>query len=449
MERKNDEQMIYLKDLLFAALRSWRIVLIVAVALAVLLGGYRGISKSSAGTDPAVLEEAQEQYEAEKAILEQRVETLKESLVSRQAYFENSILMQLDPYNHYEAVISLYADTGYKIQPGNSYQDPDKTNIVLGAYKAVLLGESCVQEIAQVLETESQYVAELLTVELDETTGAMNAWFKCATQEQATQVLDVMVRQLTGAYAQVEKAVVAHNPRLLDSTVRAYVDPKLAESQKTETARLNELLTNLADAEAKSAALAAPVAAKVSFGTVVKQAVIFAVLGFVAGAFITVCVIWVMHIAGKAAYSVRSVESRTGVKVIGCVAHTAITNKIDSWLNTLEGRCTADPAQQTALLATDIRCRIPEVKTLLVTGSESPEERENLVQALQKGMPNAKVLDPGSILTSPQALEALAGADAVVLVEKCHSASYGDISREKAIICDYNKQLVGCVLLDG
>lgn len=449
MERKNDEQMIYLKDLIFAALRSWRIVLIVAVALAVLLGGYRGVSKLSGGADPAVLAEAQAQYEAEKAVLEQRVESLQGSLVSRQAYFENSLLMQLDPYNHYEAVISLYADTGYQIQPGSSYQDPDKTNIVLSAYTAVLTGESCVQEIAQVLETEPQYVAELLTVELDKTTGTMNAWFKCATQEQAAQVLDVMVRQLTGAYAQVEKAVVAHNPRLLNSTVKAHVDPKLAETQKAETTRLNELLTNLAEAETKSAALAAPAAAKVSFGAVAKQAVIFAVLGFVAGAFITVCVIWVMHIAGTSAYSVRSVESRTGVKVIGCVAHTECPNKLDRWLYALEGRSTAEATQQTALLATDIRCRVPDVKMLLVTGSESQEDRQALVQELQKQLPEAKVLDHGSILTSAQALETLAGADAVLLVEKCGSAAYGDITRERAVISDYNKQLIGCVLLDG
>lgn len=447
MERKNDEQMIYLKDLIFAALRSWRIVLIVAVALAVLLGGYRGISKLSPGTEPDAA--ALEQYEAEKAVLEQRVKSLQESLVGRQAYFENSILMQLDPYHHYEAVISLYADTGYQIQPGSSYQDPDKTYIVLSAYQAVLTGDGCVQKIAEALETEPQYVAELLTVKLDEVTGTMNAWLKCPTQEQAVQVLDVMVRELTSAYAQVEKAVVAHSPRLLDNTVKAYVDPKLAETQKTETTRLNELLKSLAEAETANAALTAPVAVRVSFGTVVKQAVIFAVLGFVAGAFLTVCVIWVMHIAGKTAYSVRSVESRTGVKVIGCVAHTAITNKLDRWLYALEGRSTADPAQQTALLATDIRCRIPEVKTLVVTGSENSGDRLALVQALQKQLPNAKVTDPGSILTSQEALEALTGADAVVLIEKCGSSQYDSISRERALISDYNKQLVGCVLLDG
>lgn len=449
MERTNDEQMIYFKDLLFAALRSWRIVLIVAVVLAVLLGGYRGISRMSVGTDPAVLAEAQTQYEAEKAVLEQRVESLQESLVSRQAYFENSLLMQIDPYNHYEAVVSLYVDTGYQIQPGSVYQDPDKTNIVLSAYKAVLTGETCVQEIAQLLDTQPQYVAELFTVETEDVSGTMNVYFKCLTQEQASQVLDVMVRTLTGAYAQVEKTVVAHTPRLLDNTVRACVDAKLAETQKTETTRLNELLTNLTDAEAKSAALAAPVAVTVSFGSVLKQAVVFAVLGFVAGAFVTVCVIWVMHIAGKSAYSARSVEGRTGVKIIGCVAHTEITNRVDRWLYTREGRCTAEPAQQTALLATDIRCRVPDAKLLLVTGSGSKEDRESVVQALQQTMPNAKVVDQGNILSSAQALEALTGADTVVLVEKCHSANYGDICREKEIICDYNKQLVGCVLLDG
>lgn len=449
MERKNEEQMVYIKDLIFTALRGWRIVLIVALVLAVLLGGYRGITKMSSGTDPEALAAAQEQYQAEKALLEQRVQSLQENLIDRQAYFENSLLMQLDPFNHYEAVVSLYADTGYEIQPSMSYQSTDKTNTVLRAYRSVLTAQGCVQALADVLQTDAQYVAELMTVELDELTGTMDVWFKCMTREQAEQALDVIVRELSGAYAQVEKSVIAHSPRLLESAVKAYVDPKLADTQKAETNRLNELLTALADAESKSAALAAPTATKVSFGSVVKQAVIFAVLGFVAGAFITVCVLWVMHIAGTKVYSARTLENRTGIKVLGCLARQLPENKLDKWLYTLEGRCTADAQQQTALLATDIRCRAAEVKTLLVTGSGENGQRQALQQALQQALPNTRVLDCGSLLTEAAALETLSTSDAVVLVELCHSARYADLLRQKELIRDYNKQLVGCVLLEN
>ena len=181
-----------------------------------------------------------------------------------------------------------------------------------------------------------------------------------------------------------------------------------------------------------------------SVSGLVKQAIIFAVLGGVLGAFLTVCAVWVLHITSGKVYSDRTLRNRTGVKVIGCVS-AGKKKGIDRKLHKLEGRNTAETESQYALLAVDIRCRMENAKHLLVTGSV---EAEGLVSALRQAIPGVQV-SSGSILDSAAALEMLKACDAVLLVEQCGVSRYSQVDRQTEIICDYAKQLLGCVLLDG
>lgn len=450
MERKKDEKMIYIKDLIFAALRRWRSVLAVAVLLALVLGGWKGVSGLSALKTPvdiAAQQEALALYETEKTSVALKIEAIQQSIDNQQTYLDNSVLMQVDPYGYYEAVLSLYVETDYQIMPGMSYQNPDRTNSVLYAYRAVAQGRETLDALAQSLSSQSQYVSELLTAELPEkTAGTLVIRVMAPDAAAAQQLLEVLSAQLEAAYDQVTQAVAEHTVRVVEQSVSAKVDLTLADSQKKELNRMNDLMTALADAQTAMDTLQEPAVQTGSVASVVKKAVIFAVLGAVAGVFLTVCVIWVMHIASGKVYSARTLQDRTGVKVIGCAAHRKIKCGLDRRLYAWEGRNTA-PVQEH--LAADISCRAKDAKCLLVTGSGSREDREELVQAVSKAMPGAQVQDCGSILTDAAALQALTDCDAVVLVEACDVSDYDGVSRQLELIEDYNKQLLGCVLLDG
>lgn len=449
MERKKDEQMIYIKDLIFAALRRWRGILAVAVLLALVLGGWKGVSGLSAvknPVDPAAQQEALVQYETQKASMELKVEAIRQSVDDQQAYLDNSVLLQVDPHGYYEAVLSLYVETNYRIMPGMSYQDPDRTKDILHAYQTVAQSSEMLEALAQSLNTESQYVSELIEAELpDKTTGTLVIRIMAPDAASAQQLLEVLASQMEAAYDQVTRAVTDHRVRSMEQSVSAKVDLTLAEIQKKELNRMNELMTALDAAQVELDALQAPATQTGSASAAVKKAVIFAVLGAVAGAFLAVCVIWVTHIASDRVYSERTLQDRTGVKILGCVNSG---KKKDHWLQRMEGRCMDELPSRAKLLAMDIRCRASGAGTLLVTGSGSKESREELVQALSKAMPGVK-MDCGSILTDPAALEALTGCDAVVLVETCDASHYDSVNKQLALIEDYNKQLLGCVLLDG
>ena len=55
----------------------------------------------------------------------------------------------------------------------------------------------------------------------------------------------------------------------------------------------------------------------------------------------------------------------------------------------------------------------------------------------------------GDLLEDPKALQALAACDAVVLTATCGSSRYRAAAQQAEKVKDYNKQLIGCVLMDG
>ena len=57
------EQEIDLKELMFAVLHKWRIILAFAVGLALVLGGYKAVTSYMEQNDEETAQEAQEEYE--------------------------------------------------------------------------------------------------------------------------------------------------------------------------------------------------------------------------------------------------------------------------------------------------------------------------------------------------------------------------------------------------
>lgn len=448
MQNKKEEQMIYFKDLIFFALQRWRAVLAVTLILGILLGGMQlvsGLSNVNTSVDPAAQQAAMEQYEEEKNAREQILQTAQNNLASYQSYLADAILMQLDPYCHYEATLNLHVETDYQILPGMVYQNPNRTADILSAYETVARGEAAMDAMAQALETETRYVSELLKAVKTDTAGTLSLSVKLPSQETAEKLLTVLEAQITGAYEMVNNTIAAHKIHVVEQSVVTKVDIDVADQQQKRQDRLSQLETALTTAQTGLAGVVPPSVQTGSVKSVVKKAVIFAVLGAIVGAFLTVCVLWVVHITSDKVYAAKNLYNRTGIKVIGTLGNEK-KNPVDRFVYRLEGR--NQETLQTSPVAVDIRCRAKAVKHLLITGSGAIADREALVKHLAQTMPGITVEDKGSILREAQALEALAACDAVVLVEAVGVSGYGDIEKQATMIEDYGTELLGCVLLE-
>ena len=108
------EQEIDLKELLFTLLYRWRPIVLAAVLLGLLLGGYKVVNGLRSQQDETAVEEAREQYDMELAAYNRNVassewdiEKLKRALQNQQDYNDASVLMQIDPYNKPRAAADI------------------------------------------------------------------------------------------------------------------------------------------------------------------------------------------------------------------------------------------------------------------------------------------------------------------------------------------------------
>lgn len=458
MQTNHDEQVIYLKDLLFSVLYRWKKILVWCLILAALLGGFKGVSayrdmKSALAqlSDPAQQQQTMELYESEKTSLEDQMQTLQDNIQRQTDYLQASILMQLNPYAFYEATVSVYISTDYQIQPNKTYQDPDLTNALINGYTTVLTGDASMQAIADEMGIEVMYLSELLTTSAlpkDSAlagTNTLTLSFKYPTEEGAQQLLGLVSQQLSSIQDELADSIQEHEMHIIRQDVRQASDMLLMEEQNLQVQKLTDLYDKKDLLQIDIDALVMPQVPATSISSVIKSAVIFAVIGGVVGAVLAVLAIWIGHICSNKVYSARTLRNRTQLKTVGCINVMKKMGPVTKALRKLDNRCIAEASQQAQLVAASVRNLCEDSKHLLVTGTA---DSTVLMDALHQAMPGVQI-SGGNLLTDISAVEALSRCDRVLLVEQCGTSCYTDVQQTAAMIADNGKLLLGCVLLNG
>ncbi len=441
MEKEKNEQVVFIKDLLFTSIYRWRQMLIVGLVFAVLLGAAAGLMEGkrvSAGTSGGAFASATEEYEATRLQLEKKVKNCQKLVDSQQVYIVESPLMLLDPYHIYRASIAL---TIWPSKSESAQDSAEIANAVLNAYATHLESDRVIDQAAQTLGMEGKYLMELVQIANGGAeTRSLTATVTCATAEDAQKVLDVLMAGVEAAGAQIEQNMENYNVTVAVSSVNERIDLQLIDAQKQAQTRLKDLKAQLSDVQKELNSLQAPT---VTAGISKKKIAIFAVLGAILGVMLVAGIACLWHIAGGVIYSGRTLKNCTGVKLLGCLMFKQPKCKVDRWLRKLEGRCVTD---ETAVVAATVKNYCQEGQKLLLAGS-CEQANQKVAQLLREA--NVCVEACGSLLASAQTLEALPRCDAVLVVEQCGRSRYQDVVLALERIEDQNKPVIGCVLLDG
>lgn len=445
MEQERDEQVIYLKDLLFAAAYQWRRILLVALAFAFVLGGFQ-VARHLSGSkqqDQTLLA----QYERELADITAEIARLQEQVQNQSDYLDSSILMALDPYGFYSASTDIYVQSNYQIMPGMSYQNPDITIPILQAYCRSLTGAEVVNTVADALNMNGVYLSEVINASAkDEAVGLLNVTVLFPTEEGAMAILEQVCNCIPGIQAQINDAIGMHSIHTISKEVGSTIDPELVNRKATATKQLQEFKDSLKKSQAALEALTPPT--DLSVTTTLKSGILSAILGGILGGGLVAFCAWVVHISGGKVYSTRTLKCYTGIKILGCIPAPGVhRNAIDRWLRKLEDRATDADNVWTALAAANVRNYCAGIHKLLVIGDSDNECRELVCEALKKA--GVQAITCGSLLRDPQVLEALPDCDGVLLAEKCGCSRYTGVLQEMEAVQDQDKKLLGCILLDG
>ena len=465
-------QEIDLKDLMFAILRKWRTVLAVAVILAVVLGGGKAFLSFRASRDVEAQAEAKDAYEREldsyttaKESGEREIENISDDIEAQQTYMDESVLMNMSPYDVCEASADLFIKTDYLIMPGMAYQNADYTDSILQAYQSSVTSAALQENVADTVSLKPQYLRELISVKrgsftagaTDGTAGytrytnLLTIKVRYSDKEKAQEILNAVLTDVTALQEQIAATIGPHTVSIVNQVVGSTVDTDLAKQQKDARDQIADLQKSLSDKEDALKELKEPSAPSLGMGAVIKTGVKYAVLGGVLGVFVVAFCISAAFVMSDKVYAAKDIRRRYGLDLLGTVsASDKKLGAVDAWLARLEGRRASGNVEKNgALLAANVENYAGGHKKLLVTGLVSEERLKDMEKLLQKNLEGYELTAGANMLEDAETLRKLPECEGVVLVEQTGISSYADMTLEIEKIRSMGKAIVGCVVVDG
>lgn len=422
-----EKQVVSLKDIFFGILYHWKSIVVAMLIGALLLGGV-AFYRSPIDNSQEAIEDTQN--------LAQQILIKQNTVNNQEEYLKDSYLLNVDPYNLYEVSVSFYISSDYQILPQMIYQNPDSTPALLIAYQSLLSDRTLVQSIADTAGIGAKYVSELLTsTTTNGHPGILTVNIIHQDADKATAITALIQAFLENHTESLQKQLGNHTLTVISTVSGPSTNNDVASQQKKATEYLATLRTELEQLEKSLSTLES----SSSGFNIPLMAVVGGMVGFV----LAVIVFFLLFMGSGKVYSDQALINRTGIKILGCVASSKKRCCITRRLRKIEGR-SMNP-QDIHIPAAIISNHCTDMRNLLIAGNCD----ETTLKTLQDSLPGLQVSYFDSLLNNADALKALPQCDAVVLLETCATSTYSDVERTMACIADHNKQLLGCILIDG
>lgn len=478
----NYEQEIDLKDLMFAVLRRWRLIILVAIVFAVLLGGFKAASGLGQMKDAEYVASKQQeydnsvdQYEITKERLEKEVENIKASLENQNDYMEKSMLMNINPYDEYVSAASFYVATDYQIMPGMAYQNVNIAPSVMAAYMGMIQNGEMYDYVLRSMDSipERRYLQELVTVTPDYDNNMFNIRVVCDTEDGAAKIMSLIMESLNDYSAVVSQKIGPHSLNVLSDSeaagpeasaapgeketpgapdVYATVDLELEKKQQEQSNRIETLNQSLTDKTKELIDLKEPENIMPSRSGAFKSAVKYAVLGGVLGGFLAVFFICVGFLMSDKLANDREIRRRYGLMVLGVLDGAERKSPfafVDRFLDCMEGTAARrmDREKAFGVVSANVLNYVGDARQILLITSSDSSLLERVSGELSSALPGLTLTAGGNLDREAEAIRKAASCDAVILVEKRKASSFSGIERELDMVRSLDKKVLGCIVL--
>lgn len=447
MDYENKNWEMSFGDLFLNMIYKWKAIVAFALIFALLLGGYQAWQTiQDNAKEPS--EKSVTEYNRDLGILQKQLANAEMLLKEREEYLLNAPLMQMDAENAYVANAYLFIRTDYQIMPGMDYQNVDDSSSILTVYQNVLSDRETMVNISQELGVETNNLSGLIEVE-KETAHLLRICVYHADAATAENILNLLLRHVDAARESAAELICAHTTDVMMKSVDLCYDfSTISAKQEAQYKKLTTYQGDVDDLNEKIDNLKKtnPSGGKKS---VAKQAVLWSVLGAVAGA--VVCAVWVtlVFIFRTTVYSAKELSERLNLHVLGAVpAKRVYRDPVVRLLRKLEGRAGQNPEENLELIAENITDYRDGAQQILVAGTVSSDKISAFTEALAEKTGDVKLIPGGNVLRDAGALRTLRACDAVIFLEACGKSKYQQIILEAEKACTCGKQIVGCVVID-
>lgn len=243
-QQQNNVVTINLSELWYVFLYHWKKVVLWAL-IGLLVGGGAAVLKYRRSASKYADYQAQEkQYEDQKSQYEKLLDNKKKALADYMDYYNNSILMQIDPQN----VQRSYGTAS--VNPADGISMSDAVNTL----KNQLLTDDVLNQLAKENNTKADYIKELVTVGTDDD-GNLTVTVKGNTADLTKKIYDTLQKR---AKTVSDTNAASFTCSLPGPTNDSYSDDDLASKQSDYSTQISDANTAVTNAQSSLDGLKAP-----------------------------------------------------------------------------------------------------------------------------------------------------------------------------------------------
>lgn len=425
MEQEKSTQTIYLKDLFFGVLYQWKWLVIAALIGGILLGGLELLTGSASATLNPVTLTPEQQLKIDQ--LEKNLERTNRLIEAQSTYLEESVLISLDPYNTYTSTVYLCVTAKDTLQ--------DLSISALRSAYAHLASAQVLEQISQEAEMDLRYFRELISINISDNT--LTVTVRGSTQENAHAIAQAFLDAAQAFWSNDPQLAETNHSQFLLFDNGAKTDTGLYDTQNTAHQKLTTLKNSAVSIETELKKHA-----PTELTTGAAEPLLFAAVGAAAGFCAVAVLACLTYLTSNKLYSSQLLQDRTGLYILGCLKGKK-RNAIDTWLQKLEGRTLVNRPDA---VAANIANRGKQQKLLLLGSFDSAHVADLKTQLQQLQVSYTLCSDPAQ---TAQTIHAISQCDAAILVETCGKSLYPQVAQCKATLEQYEKPILGCVVIDG
>ena len=489
-----EEREIDLLDLFADILSHWRGLLIALIVGAVLLGGLSYIKSYRNAQEAQMVDEA----EMDDSSVEERLAQLEEDLddgqkasvlttiddereyALKKKYLEESVYMQMDPFDITQMQIS------YQIEPGNNSQ----LQCLGSVYDAVINNIGLFDWIEKKTGITSNYARELVSVKTSSSTPFMNGdtvgtfgtdSIKITimqTDEKSCKILAEAVKDyVENQKEKLVEEIGEHELILLSESMGTLMSVDIMNQQVNYGNAVSSMRSTIAVAKAgftdeqveyynllikKEGLDRLPIEddeegeagdSAIENPSVSKK---YILLGAVLFVFVYGGIIFLAYILNSRIRVSDELQSLYNIPQIGVVVKDDVKKKniVDKWIDDLrhygKRRFTAEQSLELAFTAVKIIAAKEGLNNICLMGCNlsagAGKVCESLKAALEKESINVTILD--NVLYDAEAMEKVEAMTGVVLVEKAGSTLYNEVTSELALLMRQDITVLGGIVVE-
>ena len=464
---------VSLPRLLLLTFRSWRSMLAAGLILAILLAGMKVMREYS---NRSVSNEAHEEYLAQMAMYDASVQSYSSAIErfqtkidAKQNYFNDSVLMQINPHQECVSSVSMVVRT-----PGLENADETKSNAaqtergsivnasnVVHAYNNFIKNGISYESFAQELGVPEQSVRELVLVIVDQFhfSSVFQIQARSADMDFSARLMDYILQQIEEKKGAFRDTLGEYELNVVSRNEETVVDTVLLQQQTDLQNTIATMQRNLQTSQTALKELIKPTEATgASMKQILKHGIKYGVVGMAGGIFLMILLHVIRILMKGRILTDDELNVAYGLRNIITLPAGASRREPRSFIDRFVEKLVSDAPDMSSAAANDVLIAkvenlsaADEIRKVLLVGTVGGTRLESFANRLSK-----RAKESGSPITfeasadidkDAEAVRRLRTADACIVVEEVGETAYRDAAEVIELLLASGKPVLGTVYL--